>query len=387
MAALVFNRTSSIQYCRAEDGRLVELTETTQAQFKPTYEDVNRHLANGIFTLRRPGSYAPIAGLCALPPHTSWLVSSDVYKFAGDLRKPHSKSSTVKDIFDYAQKLLAITKKENKRVAVELSGGLDSSIVIEFLLRQSVPVSLIAFTSNRYEFRTERMIQSHYERRCSSVHLIPYENSPAFSHLDEVPSHPFPVQESLFFSRHMAAAKACKELGVEILLSGEAGDQLMGFEPESCDAFGHAPEGYAYWNLSELWSDQYVYQPLGCNYVSGLAVGKLPALILQARSGLGPDHMKMWARNNLENFLPKMLTKFAYKAFHDGWVIDGLITAAPTIYRISKNAYQITHHPELQPSLIQASAMQYRFLSEEQRAKFFAKLAFITWVFSNSSEK
>lgn len=383
MKKLLVNNTSKIIYCRAEDGQLIHPDQIKDYNLKPTFEDLNRHLQNGLFTLRRPGEYLPIVGLCALPPRTSWLVSPDSYKFVADLRVSHSKASKIEDAFHYVGNLLNKTKNWYKGIGVELSGGLDSSIVIEYLLRQNIPVSLIAFTSERYEFRTERAIQSYYEGRCSSVHLITYENSPAFSCLEEVPPHPFPVQESLFFSRHRAAAKACQLLGVDVLLSGEAGDQLLGFEPEPCNEFGHAPQGYAYWNLAELWSNQYVYQPYGTSYVSGLALGRLPAILLNARTGLGADHMKMWARNKLQDFLPSMLTQFAYKAFHDGWVIDGLLAACPSIRRMSKYAYSITRHPELEPSLMQKLAENYRFMNESQRSSFFAKLSFVTWAFSN----
>jgi hypothetical protein len=385
VSKLISNNTSSIVYCNAEDGTLLDAEDWGKYVLRPSFDDVERHLANGLFTLRRPGSYRPVIGLCALPPRTSWWVCSDEYHFAEDLRSSHTKDATIDNAFEYAKRLLSKTN-QNKKLGVELSGGLDSSILIEFLLRQTYPVSLIAFTSNRYEFRTERAVQSHFEGRCSSIHLIDYEECPAFSLLEEVPPHPFPAQESLFFSRHLAATKACKRLGVNVLLSGEAGDQLLGFEPEPCDNNGKAPKGAAYWNLAEIWSDQHVHRPQGSRYVSGLALGSLPAIIMQARAGSGPDHMKMWARRQLQGYLPSMLTEYAYKAFHDGWVIDGLHSACPTIEKMSHCAYFMTRHPELEPSLMTESARRYRFLNEKQRALFLMKLSFVTWTFSNHRE-
>lgn len=386
MPKLVFNNTSSILYCYSHDGRFVDTEEIGKRSCKPNFDDLERHLSNGLFTLRRPGSYQPISGLCALPPRTSWWVSEDRYEFAADLRSSRAKTLTVDAAFEYAKRLL-VKAQQNKRLGVELSGGLDSSIVIEFLLRQSVPVSLIAFTSGRYEFRTERAIQSHYQQHCASVHLIPYEECPAFSELEQIPPHPFPAQESLFFSRHRAAAKACGLLGVDILLSGEAGDQLLGFEPNLFYTNGQeAPQGCAYWNLAELWSDQYVHRPRGSRYVSALALGSLPAILLQARAGAASDPMKMWARRQLQNYLPPMLTNFAYKAFHDGWVIDGLMNACPAIDRMSRCAHAITRHPELDPLLMTDSARNYRLFDQGKRSHFLAKLAFVTWIFSNQQD-
>jgi hypothetical protein len=107
---------------------------------------------------------------------------------------------------------------------------------------------------------------------------------------------------------------------------------------------------------------------------------------MQARAGSGPDHMKMWARRQLQGYLPSMLTEYAYKAFHDGWVIDGLHSACPTIEKMSHCAYFMTRHPELEPSLMTESARRYRFLNEKQRALFLMKLSFVTWTFSNHRE-
>ena len=382
MARLILNNTSKILYYRIDDGQTLDMAELSARPLRPSREDVDRHLENGVLQLRRPGTYLPIAGICALPPRTRWWITNDGYKFAGDLRPSRAKTGTVEAALDYGRRML-VRMGRHKRIGVELSGGLDSSIVIEFLLREGVPVSLIAFTSKRYEFRTERAIQSHYEQRCSSVHLIPYEETPAFSRLEEVPPHPFPASESLFFARHQAAARACQKLGVDILLSGEAGDQLLGFEPEPCDADGCAPAGFAYWNLAEIWSHQHVYIPQGCCYVSAIALGRLPSMILQARSSSGPDHRKIWIRHKLRDYLPPMLTDYAYKAFHDGWVIDGMIAASRTIHRISNCAYKMTGHPELEPGLMEALSKQYRLFNEQDRARFLAKLSFVTWVYSN----
>ena len=95
----------------------------------------------------------------------------------------------------------------------------------------------------------------------------------------------------------------------------------------------------------------------------------------------------MWARRQLCNYLPPMLTEYAYKAFHDGWVIDGLHAACATIDKMSRCAHAITRHPELEPSLMAESAKRYRFLSETQRAQFLMKLAFVTWTYSNHREE
>jgi hypothetical protein len=381
MEFLVSNHTRSVVYCRPSDGLIIDQNDIIKNLELPTAWDLDNHLSNGLFTLRRPGSYLPIAGLCALPPRSAWLVCRDGYRFSHNIRAPASRLNSIEAAFRYARGYVQ-KARQNNNIAVELSGGLDSSIIIEFFLMHELPISLIGFTSNSYEFRTERAIQSYYEKRCESVELIPYEHCSAFSELDKIPAHPTPAQESLFFARHSAAAKACKDLSITTLLSGEAGDQLLGFPPDPCDAFGRAPPGYAYWNLAELWSNQYVYEPQEVSYVSALALGGLPAILLQARLGMRSDHMKKWARQKLRGFLPEMLTGFAYKAFHDGWVIDGLIKASPTIFKISKLSHEITGHKSLRPNVMVDEAKNYRLFDEKKRTHFLSKLCFAAWIYS-----
>ncbi len=163
MTKLVANNTSDILYCRADNGQFLGSDELNIGIKLPTRQDVDNHIGNGVFTLRRPGTYRPVIGICAIPPRTSWLVSQDKYEFVRDLRTPRANTTSIDEALKYASRLLA-KAGANKRLGVELSGGLDSSIIIGFLLSQSIPVSLIAFTSNRYEFRTERAIQSFFEK-------------------------------------------------------------------------------------------------------------------------------------------------------------------------------------------------------------------------------
>lgn len=351
---------------------------------QPSYQDVDYHIENGSFTLRRAGSYRPIANICALPPKTCWWVTADRYVFSHDLKLSRvcADSISLDDLLDYAVRVLMKLSK-GKKIAVELSGGLDSSIIIEFLRRQPTSFFLVGFTSKRYEFRTERAIQLHYQDRCPSAHLIPYEDCSLFGALDEVPAHPFPAQECLYYSRHKAMARACATHGIDVLLSGTAGDPLLGYAPEPCSANGQAPTGCAYWNLAEMWSNQHVYQPLGCNYVSALALGRLPAMLLQARSGEGADPKKMWARQKFRDYLPKYLADFAYKAHHDGVVIDHLSSALSSIDRVSTCAYKLTGHPALAPSLMSNDVRNFRFLSRSQQENLYSRLAFATWAFSN----
>ena len=48
---------------------------------------------------------------------------------------------------------------KNKKFGVQLSGGLDSSLIIGILRNVGIEPVLIGLSNDRYEFRTERIIQ------------------------------------------------------------------------------------------------------------------------------------------------------------------------------------------------------------------------------------
>jgi hypothetical protein len=66
-------------------------------------------------------------------------------------------------------------KFRNKHIAVQLSGGVDSSLIIGLLSFFGIKFSLIGYYNRRYEFRTESYIQKILAESCDDVILINYE--------------------------------------------------------------------------------------------------------------------------------------------------------------------------------------------------------------------
>lgn len=370
-------------YCCAESGELVSPAKLAALRPRPTLEDAEIFLSGFSDIPSEAGSYSPIAGLCAIPPKTSWWVSPKQYRFEKDLQSFKGYPTSLDTCLRYAQRLVARANRDNL-LAVDLSGGLDSSIIIDFLMQWRRPLALIGMRGDRYEFRTEREIQSYYAKHCPTVRMYSDKDIPAFSRLDEVPPHPYPTMQSLNFAHAQKKAEICQDLGVTTLLSGDAGDRLLGFPSPQWSPSGRTPENWAYWNLAcTLWIDQHIFNPIGVRYISGLAVGRLPTLILQLRSGFSEDPKKLWARRKLSPYLPSMLSNYAYKAFHDGWVVDGVISALPTVRKMAKLAFAIVPHPELVPNRMEESATEFRNLEFHKRHQFLNRLTFITWVYSN----
>ena len=113
-----------------------------------------------------------------------------------------------------------------------------------------------------------------------------------------------------------------------------------------------------------------------------MALGAIPSLLFSLR-GIQPwDPMKFWARRKFKECLPKELSEFAYTAFHNGWVADGLINAADTINEISENAFKDLKIDDLNPQKMKFQAKTYSTLDEEKRKSFLLNLAFVSWYFS-----
>ncbi len=377
------NATQHILYCCAESGEWVGSDKLLALRPRPTLEDAEVYLSGFSDIPSATGSYSPIAGLCAIPPGTSWRVSQQRFRFESNLRSFSAHPATLNSCLRYARRLLMRANYGNL-LGVELSGGLDSSIIIEFLMRWRIPFALIGMRTDRYEFRTERKVQAHYASRCPKVRMYSGKDIPAFSRLDEVPPHPYPTLGSLNFAHAQKKAEICRDVGVTTLLSGDAGDRLLSFPSPQWSPSGRTPENWAYWNLAQtIWANQYIFNPMGMRFISGLAINRIPALILQLRSGMDEDRMKLWARRELKSYLPEILSDYAYKAFHDGWIVDGIISARRTVRKMAEFAFAIVPHPDLAPNKLDEIAVQFRSLDAQKQQHFLLRLSFVTWVYSN----
>jgi hypothetical protein len=381
MTVIIENSSDSILYYDALASEIKTSADFLQSRRKITGNDLDAYLENKLLNLRSPGTYRLITNAFAVPPKTRWSLSNNTYTYHSELHpRLTPKHATLETLERSA--LSYLKKYSTSPITVECSGGLDSSIIIEFLLRHGFNICLSGFTSDRYEFRTERKIQEYYFSKVKSSTSLSYESCGAFDDLKQAPLHPLPAQESLSHKRHQVAANATLALNSTLLLSGEAGDQLLGIRPNNIVKGVNIPAGYYYWSLAEKWSDQFIYNDKGVDYVSALAIGSLPRQILSMRSGLGEDHMKIWARDILKDKLPEMLTKYAYKAFHDGWVMDGLVSVLDDIAELGKTTYEYLGHPEIRPDILVADSLTYKSMPSDLKIRYLGRLAFATWIYS-----
>lgn len=374
------NESNNIIYYSANTNKIVDELDALNQSINFCVQDYRNFLSNGLNTLRRPGKYKYFSGLASIPPRTAIKVDKESYTIFENLSQ--HKTNFNYTLFNLEKEIeFLLNKYEGKKLGVELSGGLDSSLIIEGLMKFKIDPILIGFSSDRFEFRTEKIIQNHYKNKVSKSIILKYEENLAFSNLKETPVHPLPVTESHFFQRHKTVALTAKNMGVDILFSGEAGDQILSY-PVDLNENESIPIDFGYWCLAEHWSNQYVYQKIGIEYISGLALGAIPSIVLSLRNGHKWDPMKLWARSYFKNCLPLELSNFAYTAFHNGWVSEGLIHASITIAEISEKVYAKCQIDDLRPDKMMHTATIYSTLNEDDRKKYLSNLAFSTWYYS-----
>jgi hypothetical protein len=374
------NESNEIQYFSLDRNQFVDENTALEIAISFKAELYHNFLSNGLNTLRRPGKYHYFSGLAAVPPGSIINVGNYQYEILSSINVYEvNNSRSFSDLFFEIETILQ--ELSGKSIGVELSGGLDSSLIIEALLKFGVDPILIGFSSEKYEFRTEREVQKVYESKVNRSILIRYEDCFAFDNLKETPKHPIPVSESHFFNRHKTVATVAKKNNIDILFSGEAGDQLLSF-PIEISENSFLPTEFSYWCLAEHWSNQYVYKKMGVNYLSGMALGSLPSLLISLRGKHAWDPMKLWARKAFKDCLPRELSDFAYTAFHNRWVSDGLNHASDIIEELTELAFKKFKIDSLDPLKMKKQAKIYSTLEEENRKTFLLNLAFASWYYS-----
>ncbi len=271
---------------------------------------------------------------------------------------------------------------EGKKIGVQLSGGLDSSIIIGLLNDLKIPFWLVGMTTNRYEFRTEKHIQELLKPLAQDTILIDYDEHLPLSHLLNVPAHQYPEILSINYNSENAMALACKKLGIEVLLTGDGGDNLFAEElpmnPNDCPWLPQV--------FNDPWPADLIYAPQGVKLVPFFADEGFMNCIYNLRRGKEEDNAKRWARKYFERILPQELVNYNYCADFWGLYISGLQNAIPTIEGLFKQAFELTKSKAfadteferlIKQDLLNAKKEMYQVIE--------ARTAFVVWL--NSLKK
>ena len=264
-----------------------------------------------------------------------------------------------------------------KGIAVQCSGGLDSTILAAILQALGIPFKLIGLTSDRYEFRTERRVQEAAASISSSSDLIDYEQVLPMSCINRVPSHALPSLTSLSYASELAMADACRKANTAVMVSGSGGDVILGDKPPP------KPTDWPTHIFHDWWSRHYVYRPSGVEIVYPFSDPAIVAVFWRLRAGSAEDPKKRWARQFFRNHLPRLLTTHTYKS--DNWAVhtSGLLANLEGIKSMHEHAYQLCQLDFFKIEQLQSLLrLDLHSMNQSLHLQIEARMALAVWVHS-----
>jgi hypothetical protein len=330
------------------------------------------HINNLIRGVERPDIYEEvIKGIYPIPPFSKWKYSEQKFSL---LDKPfqslNSRPNTVNSFIDFIKSKSEHLKR--KKLAVELSGGLDSSIIIELLSLCGLEITLIGLISKNYEFRTERIIQNHYAQKHKSI-LIDSKDALPFTNLLDCPPHPLPTKKSLFFYQKGVIAKKCAEEKIDYLFNGIIGDTVF------CDKI--ESRRWNKWDFDNNWFNDFVFHPQKVSYITTNFDFVLNYFFNQ-RKHEQSDPFKIWARNHFKDILPKTLSKYYYKTDHFEEIIEGIYSAENDISETYKLTNRITKNHLFTFENLGKDLNNFKIMNDQETNTFFAKVSYAVWIYS-----
>jgi hypothetical protein len=340
--------------------------------------DFAAHTKNMSNFVVRPDRYSEVMpGITPIPPRSRWSRAGKQWIPFSEINYQPLPNKTIEDVLHVSRRILRLV--DSKAIAIELSGGLDTSIIIGLLESFGIRPLLVGTKNDNYEFRTERQIQGLYEKSMDSVLLCNQACLP-FSKLDNCPSHQLPSSTSIFYSHAAAIAGVCLQKQRRVLFNG------MGFDGFLCDYIPNEfsasiSDLWSPWALDDNWFNEYVYTRCGISYNSGAASRYLMRIIVSMRAGKGEDLQKRWARKAFERYLPSELAQYTYKGDNCGPFIEGFLGSEETIRKIFKEAYRITKSPIFTESVVESFAASVHKNDDVTDKMILSRVSLATWIY------
>ena len=371
----IFNGDRHYKYYLAKNGNLSKNLNDFLMLLNINKSSLDAHEENSRHYIQRPDSYkCVIDEVYPIPPRTRWLFEKNKFtleskKSATEKTYQNNKSLFLRTIEKYKQFI------GDKKIAIELSGGLDTAIIIGLCQSINIEPVLIGAQSNRYEFRTEKFIQNIQKQYSRKSILIDAEKTMPFIGLIDTPVHALPSTASIFYKSRELIAKECQKEDIQILLSGVGGDALL------CPPFEKDfPQTSYKWMLDDLWADANIFSNYGCSYISAFSLSIFPKIFWNLRREQAGDDKKMWARNYFERFIPKELVSYSYKAGFDGMYHDSLQQSKKEILYMANLVHNQVQIEELSVKNISAMIDDTVNLSHDDMVSLMARISFINWI-------
>lgn len=368
------NYTNSYKYFNSLESKLFQnkfdfLNLETISNSK--FESHVNNLSRGV---ERPDIFEEvIKDIYPIPPFSKWKYSEQKFSLLDQpvkSLKSSSRPNSLNSLIDWIKS--KSDRLKTKKIAVELSGGLDSSIIIELLNLSGLEITLIGLISKNFEFRTERLIQEHYSKRNNSI-LIDSKDALPFSNLLECPAHPLPTKKSLFFSQKEVIAKKCAEEKIDFLFNGIIGDTVF------CDKIESTR--WCKWEFDNNWFNDFVFLPQKVSYITTNFDFVLDYFFNQ-RKNEDSDPFKIWARNHFKDILPKTLSNYYYKTDHFEEIIEGIYSAENDISETYKLTNWLTKNHLFTFESLGKDLNKFKQMNDMEINTFFAKVSYSVWIYS-----
>lgn len=299
--------------------------------------NINNHIRNSLTPANQPHKILPIFNdYIVVPPgvildEEKKVLKEDLYTASfGEMDKVKLLNLFQSYFSQFA----------NKKIAVHLSGGLDSSIIIGLLNHFGIPFYLVGLESNRFEFRTEQAVQHKLAPMGKKTILLEMDKYPSFSNLSNRQLSAIPDDNIKQVEGSKAVARACSDLA-DVVFTGQGGDTLF------VDLIPNLPNSWKC-NISNefipYFEVEHLYPNEGIELISPFAEKSIINAICSLRIGLGYDPLKKWARSFFKEFLPRELSDYTYSADFFGTSLSGLEMAKEEIITLFETAYSITNH-------------------------------------------
>jgi len=369
------NNTQKAKYFCIKRNRFIDPSEKIISIDMLNRSSLEAHIKNCKFFSLNPYHYIPVIdGIYPIPSKTSWLYQDG--KFT-QTQNQFVDTTIDYDITDIKHAVHRCAEKIKGRLAVELSGGLDTSIIIGLLRSINHDPYLIGAESSRFEFRTEHFIQKKISIQPSKTCLFPDTEGLPFAKLTSAPTHLLPNKSSLFYYSNIPTLNAAKNFNVATLLNGIGLDSLL------IDPIG--PANKRYWfdisNIDDGWANDYIFEPNGISYINVAAIPFVRKILVALRKDQSEDLQKLWARHYFSSLIPEELSKFSYKASFGAVYYQGLQASREEILIITSTIYLLTGLPEYSRDLMNSLIDRVLSFDYESEFLFFGILSYAVWIY------
>jgi len=365
---IIDNPKNTTAYYSLKDNSFVDQSQKISKSLF-TAESFAAHVENETILPIHLNEYQPVLpDIYPVPARTKWAFEDGSF---GKLKKniKLSEGLTFESCLKNTKRLLKTTKG---KIAIEISGGLDSSIIIGMLEKLGYEPILIGTVSELYKFRTEKHIQETIAKKFKNV-ILSESFALQFTNLLETPAHFLPSYTSLHHNIGANTIKMLKEHDVKYVFQGVAFDSVL------VDAIDNNPNDLRWPTLQDNWLHDYVFAPQGSAYIDIAALTPIKQMLLSLRNGQAQDNQKWWARKFFTNVIPPELSNYAYKANFGPLWWDGLQASSEQITHIVDTARQITALPVFENFKMQSL---FDSMNNGSGRVGFALLGYANWVHS-----